>query len=440
MFANALRGPFPGWKVDLAAEGFGSWLVPMKRKSSDLGRKLIMPICSTPPCPAPRYLGRPDACLARPGRLRAATIVLAVGLIATSNLSLAKGDIRFDLPSVVEATDGGSIETAGGDRMVKIPLRLSLMVGSSDDPKIDQLWVEVHPLGGEALVVDYSPRTEMASEFSSDIEVVNTDENNEHIGFSLDAAYGHLARGNVGADRGEKNIASQKYQRVAPMQVVAASGTTRRGRGVYFKLRATPRQVLEGDKAFEVTLKVPPQWRGELIEVSVDAQGTPPRSRGLSFTDSLASWAGTPGGSQSVATGRFLVAASATGDSDAMALATDLAHCEWHLRTGASAYLRGESSSGLSSLRRYVTYRPSSLAGPVSTSTRHERISHCLQKSFFGKLDVLQDPHFRELPYDVRGAFLDYLEAKHRYLDYTTYGVTKGAIAKGPERATGGEK
>ena len=59
---------------------------------------------------------------------------------------------------------------------------------------------------------------------------------------------------------------------LAPVQAVTASGTINRGRGVYFKLRWTAQQILEGEKTFHNTSR-PEQWRGSLMDVSVIAQG-----------------------------------------------------------------------------------------------------------------------------------------------------------------------
>jgi hypothetical protein len=299
------------------------------------------------------------------------------------------------------------VESVGAERLVSIQFNLSLIADALPSPQAEQIVIQVSPLGGAAMVADYSPRTELSSQYTGDIAESRSSEATDHVGLSLDAAYGHLVNGNVGADRGEKNINSTKYTRVAPLHVVAASGTTHRGRGVYFKLRADDRQVLEGDKQFTVVLSVPADWRGELIDFRVEAE-----SMTKSFSSSLSSFAGVAPKSQVVGASRFIVATHLSGDMELSRLARQLGECELRLRESATQSLQPNTKS--SSRTGHVAFRfDMNLPDPM---VQHDRIARTLEQVIFGKVDPYIDPAIRQLSVPTRVAILDYLEARENYL------------------------
>ena len=57
------------------------------------------------------------------------------------------------------------------------------------------------------------------------------------------------------------------------MDTVAASGTTGRSTGVYFKLRSSRQTSLEGSKQFVLVLRVPRSWGGDLLYMRCRAVG-----------------------------------------------------------------------------------------------------------------------------------------------------------------------
>ena len=134
--------------------------------------------------------------------------------------------------------------------LVTVELQLSSMIEAPEVPRIDQWLIRCQPRDNEVWIADYAPRTETASELASPIQVKQTEEESNSLGLSLDAAYGHVAHGNAGTDHTQKNINTVQFDRMALEQTVTASGTINRGRGVYFKLRWTAQQILEGEKTF----------------------------------------------------------------------------------------------------------------------------------------------------------------------------------------------
>ena len=226
-------------------------------------------------------------------RIAALLIALASSTTLLGVASASHPDwVRFDLPPTTMAVSEEDPE------IVTITLRLSSMIASptmprATAPRTDQWIVTCRPRtlreSGDGAgisrsnlsVIDYFPRTETASDVSSPIAVKQSEEQTQTTGLSVDATYHPLLQGQLGADHGSKSTSTLEFNRHAPVQAVTAAGTIDRGHGVYFKLRWTATQVLEGEKQFKITLRVPHDWRGSLIDVSVRADRTETRLGGF---------------------------------------------------------------------------------------------------------------------------------------------------------------
>ncbi|TWU37296.1 hypothetical protein [Novipirellula artificiosorum] len=301
-------------------------------------------------------------------------------------------EIFFDLPLVTAAVPSACDE--GSARLVDIELRLSSMIVAPDPKKIDQWIVRCQPRGDEIQVADYAPRTEVASGIQGPIQIKQTDERSESVGLSIDGTYGQLARGNAGMDRGSKKIESLQYDRVAPVQAVTASGTINRGRGVYFKLKWTEQQVLEGEKTFRLTLSVPQQWRSGLVDVSVIAQ---------SEQKSFAGW-----DRDVVTLGRanFVVAVHDVGDNEAMRAAKSLAAAEDALRRAAAQSTR--STNAIAGLVRNVT----NLFDSKPSEPANQWVERLLREG----TNPHADKQILELPVATRMVALDYCDARETFV------------------------
>lgn len=331
---------------------------------------------------------------------------LSWAAIVSSTITAA--DIQFDLPPVVAAVTQPS--TRDDIDLVTVELRLSSLITTPMPPSIDQWLVRCQPRDAEAVIADYAPRTETASDVASPIQIKKTDEKSSSFGTAINGVYGNVANGNLGADQGQKNIETIEYQRHASLQAVTASGTINRGQGVYFKLRWTRQQVLEGEKVFSITLAVPRRWRGSLIDVSVVAQGQ------------RKTFAGFDHETQTVGAANFVVAAYRAGDSDAALHANTIAEAERHLRVLAAKMNEPASRSSLSSLPSLSSL--SSLPS-LPSMLRHVAIkldldtkpddNAWLSKLIAGSADPYLDKRISQLPMPLRVAAIDYAASRKRF-------------------------
>lgn len=316
--------------------------------------------------------------------------------LANANDSANRSLVRFDTCSIAAAhavDDSGEFSGSRPDSTRWcVPIEMSTFVAAPNAPKIEQVVLEFELLDQNLMVDDYSPRTQVASPFAGDITIEQSSESNKHLGFNAAGSYSPNVRGDVGGDVGQKQIESRKYQRVAPLEIVAASGTLYRGKGAFFKLKATPTQVLEGDKAFKLFVRSPSQWRGGLIKVRARAQATRK---------------GFPGMSDEVVTlgdQKFLVAVYRAGDSQSYQLASQLAITEEQLRATAIKHqqiIRKRSERNIfQTVAAKLDLTPELIP------------ADWLQRTLFGFVDPHADPAIRRLPVEVRVALLDFQEAR----------------------------
>ncbi|TWU54552.1 hypothetical protein Poly51_32710 [Rubripirellula tenax] len=301
--------------------------------------------------------------------------------------------IQFDLPPVVAAVPAA--DAPQDPSLVTIELRLSSMIVTPTVPDIDQWLVRCQPRGGEIAIADFSPRTETASDVSSPIQVKRVEEKSSSLGMSVDGAYGHFTRGNIGADQGNKNVNSVEFHRQAAVQAVTAAGTINRGRGVYFKLRWTSQQVLEGEKVFSITMAVPAQWRGGLMDVSVIAQTD--RKKFGGFDHEIIT----------LGSANFVVATYRAGDDVAASRAARIADAEFMLRRTAKELTTPPAPRSLPSMLRHVAMKLD--LEPSKPDTRW------LHRLLTGAADPYLDKQITKLPMPVRVAALDYVESREDF-------------------------
>lgn len=317
-----------------------------------------------------------------------AILALTPQAIYTVDALAGSPGIQFDMPAVTTALDSS---VAGETREITIDLVLSsLVVGSNghssgQTPPIDHLLIRCS-LRDRLPVVDFFPKTELQSDFASPIAITKKDEKTDSLGLNINANFHPFGTGQFGADNSRKRSDSTQFSRQAPMQAVVASGTTDRGRGVYFKLRWTTQQVLEGEKHFQVSFAVPESWRGGLVDVSVTANGW---DRSLFGSSKL----------RSVASQHFVVAAHQQHDPQAAEISLRLAHLDQEL--AAFAKRNSAESNVITQLWRRVVQADSNNDLPGNW---YHRITH-------DQADPYMDKRIRSLPMPVRVAVLGYTEA-----------------------------
>ena len=329
------------------------------------------------------------------------------GTVLADSVLTDSATLQFDMPPLAQARPVSSqlsqsiADMMPGENLVSCELNLSSMIASPRMPQIDQVLVQCQPRDESLMISDYGPRTELASDVAGPIQVKELDEQTASSGLSIDGSYGHAARGSFGADRGSKNSDTIQYSRIAPVQAVTASGTINRGRGVYFKLRWTATQVLEGEKKFVLTFRVPAGWRSSLIDVSVAAQS----HRRPSAWDAFGS---RDDEVETIGSAHFVVAAYRSGDREAAVAAQTLAEAEQRLRkVAATVSPTAKAVDSVPAMLRHVV-RKFDKQPEVKTTSWVDRL-------IVRNADPYFDKQISRLPVDVRVAALDYVDARDEF-------------------------
>ncbi|MEM1228493.1 MAG: hypothetical protein AAGJ40_22605 [Planctomycetota bacterium] len=330
-------------------------------------------------------------------RFIAATIIGMVWFVADA---YASHSVSFDMSPMAAGV-------MSDRQSMQVHLRLSALV-SPNAPSIDHWMVRVVPRHVGWTVDDYSPRTETASTMTSPIEIQATEESTRSSGISGDVAYGHLVRGQLGADRGGKHAQTWTIQRHAPIEAVTASGTIERGRGVYFKMNWTAQQVLEGEKEFSIAFEVPSGCRGGVLDVTVSAHRQESDDDSKWMEIPVIGSAGDHSGSrdvQRVAHQHFAVAVYRDGDEQAQALAAELTATEFTLRSAAADTRPTPSIRSLPGLLRHVAakFNADEMVDPI-----------WIDRFIAGVADPYVDPAITKLPSNVRVLALDYADLRRQ--------------------------
>jgi hypothetical protein len=193
-------------------------------------------------------------------------ILLAWFVVMNEPCLAAETRVAFDIPSKVECRDVTPAKCAATHPTLKVieaKFRISAsFVEGNEESTVDFVYMISSP-DMRLKVLDFLPNTTLESTTADDrIEVLDSTE-------STDATTGEARVGySVLTLKGSKSLTSKKtesnrYQRIAPKNLVLASGTVNRGNGCFYKLRPSQGISLEGSKEFVLLCIVPKTWRGD---------------------------------------------------------------------------------------------------------------------------------------------------------------------------------
>lgn len=254
--------------------------------------------------------------------------LVAMFLASAAPAAAASPRIQFDVGRVVACRDVTTPEFAlqnPGEKLIAVPLSVSCLLPPGSESDLYQLLYRVRTRAASELVVDYLPRTTMAPTMTGNIGVQSQDQQRKSLAFHAKAQYPFFAQGEAAGAMHAESYSTQNFELLPPLELLAASGTTDRGSGVFFKLLPSNRTALEGGKDFLVVLRVPLEWRADYLLVT--CQGC----RTLRDVPLIAEDRMQCGGVT------FLVAVHLEGDAEARTAATRFTEAETRLRATVNA-------------------------------------------------------------------------------------------------------
>ena len=196
-------------------------------------------------------------------------------LMAEAVAEAGQPHVRFDMIPAVPCRDVTDDEFAAlhpGERLYEARLEISSMLVAGSEADLVEFFFRMASPQQTLRIVDYSPRTTLASDYHGGIAIEEKEEKTKSAGLAIGGVWEPVKVTGHG-DAGGKKSLTKTYELVAPMESIAASGTVDHGFGVYFKLRQSRQTNLEGSKEFQLIFRAPAEWRGDLLNVRCEAFG-----------------------------------------------------------------------------------------------------------------------------------------------------------------------
>jgi hypothetical protein len=184
--------------------------------------------------------------------------------------------VHFDMPFTIACRDVTPPEFAAAnpsEKLVEARFEISSLLVEGSERDLAQYFIRIESPGRKLAIVDYLPKTLHESSHAGPISIQDTDETSGSIGINLSGQYEFITGAGANAGLGKKNVSCVKYDLLPPLETVAASGTLLRGSAVFFKLKSSPRNPLEGAREYGLVLRVPADWRADYVRVHCEAAG-----------------------------------------------------------------------------------------------------------------------------------------------------------------------
>lgn len=259
------------------------------------------------------------------------TMVGCLALVAAlaPRIEASCPSVSFDVPAMIDVRDVTTQEFAlarPGEKLIEACLPISALLQADNQEGLAELFCQILSPERTSRVVDYFPKTTLAPEYAGNVGVEERQEGALNFGLNAAGGYGPITAANSTLSATEKSSSFRRYELLPPLETIAASGTTQRGNGVYFKFRPTPRVSLEGAQQLLVIFAVPRDWRADYLVVKCQAFGHSP-------TFSLTGTQPPRCGQDSFLVGLFLA-----GDRDAANAVRSFMRSEGTLRRAANTH------------------------------------------------------------------------------------------------------
>lgn len=312
--------------------------------------------------------------------------------------------VRFDAPRMVSADplaweQSGYQPSIAGTRLVSIRIRMSAQVPVRTHEQIDELLFQVRSASGLTRVLDHWPKTQASSQVQGSIDVSTTNYEQQH--FSLRALAGSpgtaAATGSLQRDAIE--TLERSYAEKPKLVTYLSSGTLNRGSGVFWQLRPSPEQSIEGDRDYWLLCEVSHDWKGDLFEVTAQAS-----LKSASSRYSTSHLGETGSSSCSTGMGRYRIAVYLAGDGQAYEQAERFVEYEQRLYQVADRHHE--------QIRKTQTPTPLHRLAQSLDLSEPAIPTHWLDYVLYEPNLTYIDDKTAQLPVDVRVAVLDYIDNK----------------------------
>lgn len=193
--------------------------------------------------------------------------------------------VEFDVACLTPTTDVSDPKLDSRYREIEARLPISILLASGNQNQLAEIVIRIESRHRNAEVVDFAPRTRLASSVVGNVEVTERGDERKHADLNLFGVVpaAPTVHGKASMGYSDEHQAVWSYERLPPHEVLVASGTTDRGFGAFFKFRPSSQASLEGSHDLLLRLRVPKNWRSEIYDVTAIAYAR--RGKEFSFDD-----------------------------------------------------------------------------------------------------------------------------------------------------------
>jgi hypothetical protein len=183
--------------------------------------------------------------------------------------------VSFDMPYAVACRDVTPSDYSAshpGYKLMEAKLAISSLLTAGQEKDLTEYFIRVESRERTFTIADYLPKTKHEA-IASSVTKEQSTERAAALGISLTGKYELLTVPGPSAGIGAKKTSSVKTELLPPLETVAASGTLERASVVFFKIKSSPRNLLEGTREYALVLRVPMVWRADYLRVHCEAEG-----------------------------------------------------------------------------------------------------------------------------------------------------------------------
>lgn len=318
----------------------------------------------------------------------------------------APPEVSFDvMPSVGcrDVTTAEFAEANPDEKLIEVVIEISSLIRQGKEGELLQFFYRFDSPRRTMRIVDYTPKTTLASDLAGNVTIEKKQETTKGIGLAVTAPLEWPAKLTGSGDLGTKTTDSTRYELVPPKIAVAASGTLDRGYSVYFKVKPSRSTSLEGARPFTLVLRVPHSWRADYVHLSCTASAAAQGLLGPLDEELVCGQR------------KFVVALYAEGDASAKAAAERLIRAESELLKTISAHRQALEK------RFYPTFahRVGALLDGASATLPHD----VAEAIVYGGRSPDRDMLALRLPAEVRQAAAKYTVARRAL---SSLGIAEG--------------
>ncbi len=198
---------------------------------------------------------------------------LAAAVLLVSACAAAGPQVSFDLAPKAACRPVSGAEAAKlhpGANVVEVTFDLSTRV-SGNEADLKQITIEIWSPDRELSIVGYSPSTTLQSEAVDG--VIEVEQHQAFGALSLEYALPTAKIQASAKNAGDSKVTEKK---LAPKNLLLASGTFDRSHGVFFTLHPSSQESLQKSRQFVCQLEVPPGFRGDYLQLTCSALARKP--------------------------------------------------------------------------------------------------------------------------------------------------------------------